>query len=334
MGVRNRLPGAAGWLVVWPGVASAAGPLQGGADSVSGADPGSLAVALFLGLCVVMAVVLCVLLCQLLDRQEERGLFTGIDAAPWPTLTVFVVARAQDTVISTCLQRLLASDYPAQALRIVPVCDPGDTQSRAIINAYALLFPERILPCHRSAAAADGGGALSEALALAQGDLAVLLDIGHIPSPDCLRQLAKPFFDPEVGLVVGHVRPAGESDLKRRLSGPWRQRMAALGMGPAVWAVRLSALQAMGDAVGRSLGDLDHARQHLRAQGWATVSQPRAVCERAASPQAAAQSRPVVPASPAATVQSPNNLQRAPSAPVPTQPLSESRTANTWMEHA
>jgi cellulose synthase/poly-beta-1,6-N-acetylglucosamine synthase-like glycosyltransferase len=203
-----------------------------------------------------MRSMLCALQRLLPRLRTTRSPFACVDMAPWPDFTVFVVARAQDSGLSACLQALLGTAYPAQALRIVPICEPGDAHAGAIIKAYAHLFPERVTPCRLSGRASSPLLALREALPLARGDLALVLDSQLLPGPGLLKQLARPFFDPEVGIVTGG--PAGKAT-------------------PRLGAVRLSAVEAAGGWAGEGLADLDRLTRRLQAAGWTRVVNPSAV---------------------------------------------------------
>jgi cellulose synthase/poly-beta-1,6-N-acetylglucosamine synthase-like glycosyltransferase len=170
-------------------------------------------------------------------------------------MTVFVRTPAQDKSLSSCLQALLATAYPEQALRIVPVIDRADAQACAIVKAYAHLFPERVLPCHRNSDASPHS-ALHQALPMAQGDLAVVMDTRQLPGTGLFKQLARPFFDPEVGLVIGGTKSRGSRPLT---------------------AVRLSAVEAAGGWDQGSLLEVDRLSQRLQAAGWSRVHNPEAV---------------------------------------------------------
>jgi hypothetical protein len=185
----------------------------------------------------------------------SRNPLACVDTAPWPLLTVFVRTRAQDKALSCCLQALLASAYPAQSLRIVPIIDRTDAQACAIVKAYAHLFPERVLSCHHHSDASPHS-ALHEALPLAQGDLAVVMDTRQLPGCGLFKQLARPFFDPEVGIVIGGTKSRGSRPLA---------------------AVRLSAVEAAGGWDRGSLLEVERLSQRLQAAGWSRVHNPEAV---------------------------------------------------------
>jgi hypothetical protein len=189
-------------------------------------------------------------------HRTRRSPFACVDTAPWPAFTVFVLTPSPDGSLSACLQALLGTAYPAQALRIVPICEAADTHSGAIVKAYAHLFPERVLPCRRSSSEVGALAAVREALPLAHGDLALVLGSHQLPGPGLFKHLARPFFDPEVGIVTSHTQASDAN---------------------ALAAVRLSAVQAAGGWSGEGLGDVDRLCRRLKAAGWARVVNPEAV---------------------------------------------------------
>jgi hypothetical protein len=205
--------------------------------------------------------------------RASRNPLACVDTAPWPPMTVFVLTQAQDPALSACLQALLATAYPAQSLRIVPIIDCSEAHAGAIVKAYAHLFPERVLPCHRSSDA-DPRQAWHEALPLAQGDLAVVMDSRQLPGPGLFKQLARPFFDPEVGIVIGGTPSRSSQPLA---------------------AVRLSAVEAAGGWAGGSLQAVDRLMPRLQAAGWHRVHNPEAlwVAHAPAPARPAAAQKPV-----------------------------------------
>jgi cellulose synthase/poly-beta-1,6-N-acetylglucosamine synthase-like glycosyltransferase len=189
-------------------------------------------------------------------HRTRRSPFACVDTAPWPAFTVFVLAQAPDGSLSACLQALLGTAYPPQALRIVPICDAADAHSGAIVKAYAHLFPERVLPCRRSSSDAGALAAVREALPVAHGDLALVLGSHQLPGPGLFKHLARPFFDPEVGMVTSSTQTSDAN---------------------ALAAVRLSAVQAAGGWSGEGLADVDRLSRRMKAAGWARVVTPEAV---------------------------------------------------------
>lgn len=224
--------------------------------------------------------------------------YGGIEQGPWPELTVFVAACHEANAVSSCIQLLLNTDYPPERVRIVPVCDQLDERTRAVVDAYAHLFPERIQPYRRDHGLVASGDALQEAMALASGDIAIVVDATYVPSPCLLKQLALPFFDPEVGAVMGRVvqlqaassllsRVLGRAMRVELLAGQPLPREASMHLravpdGNSVGGVRLSAVVAVGGWSDSAIAPHTDITVRLLSNGWKTVYNHRAECLRAA----------------------------------------------------
>jgi|GEM_PF-5383743 hypothetical protein len=247
-------------------------------------------------------------------RTRQSALsYTGIEQGPWPELTVFVAACHDAHAVSSCIQLLLNADYPAQRVRIVPVCDQVDERTQAVIDAYTHLFPERIQPHRRDNGLKARGDALQEAMALARGDIAIVVDATYVPSPGLLKQLALPFFDPEVGAVMGRVvQLQAASSLFSRVLGrvmggdllagqplPHEASMhlRAVPDGNAVGGVRLSAVVAVGGWSDGAPAPHTDITVRLLSNGWKTVYNHRAECVRAVPEARAAGGAPSARAS-------------------------------------
>ena len=221
----------------------------------------------------------------------QRYPYQGIRAASWPQITVFIAAHNEEKVIAGCLDALLQTDYPADRIRIVPVNDRSQDGTRAIIDAHVLRHPGRIVPFHRTGGKPGKAAALKEAMALAVGDIAIIFDADYTPSPGLLRQLAAPFFDPEVGAVMGRVVPinAGTNLLTRlldleRSAGYQVDQQARMNLravpqyGGTVGGVRLSAVEAVGGWHDDTLAEDTDITFRLLINGWKTIYNNRAEC--------------------------------------------------------
>jgi len=138
--------------------------------------------------------------------RTQRYPYEGLQQAQWPDITVFIAAHNEDKVIADCITALLQTDYPKDKLRIVPVNDRSEDKTELIIDAYALLYPELIQPFHRRDGKPGKAAALKDAMRFTRAiSHSFLMPITrhHL----ALRQLVAPFFDPEVGAVMGHVVP-------------------------------------------------------------------------------------------------------------------------------
>ena len=217
--------------------------------------------------------------------------YAGIDQAHWPLVTVFIAAHNEEKVIANSIQALLASDYPEERIRIVVVNDRSFDQTKRIVDGYVSAWPERVQAFHRVNGKPGKAAALKDAMAYATGDIAVIFDADYTPGPALIRQLVAPFFDPEVGAVMGRVVPrnAGKNLLTRlldmeRSAGYQVDQQARMNLrtvpqyGGTVGGVRLSALQAVGGWSDDVLAEDTDITFRLLIAGWKTVYNNDAAC--------------------------------------------------------
>ncbi len=226
---------------------------------------------------------------RLMGRQRHP--YIDIAVAQWPVLTVFIAAHNEEKVIAGCIEALLNTDYPAERLKIIPVNDRSSDSTAAIIDRYAALHPAVIYPFHRSSGKAGKSAALKDALVHAQGDVAIIFDADYVPGKGLLKQLVAPFFDPEVGAVMGRVVPvnSGANLLTRlldleRSAGYQVDQQARMNMnllpqyGGTVGGIRLSAVKAVGGWHDDTLAEDTDITFRLMFSGWKTVYTNRSEC--------------------------------------------------------
>ena len=222
---------------------------------------------------------------------KQRHPYIDIGVARWPMITVFIAAHNEEKVISGCIEALLNTDYPAERLKIIPVNDRSKDTTGAIIDSYVARFPSRISPFHRKDGKAGKSAALKDALQFAVGDIAIIFDADYVPGRGLLKQLVAPFFDPEVGAVMGRVVPinSGANLLTRLLdlerSGGYQvDQQARMNMnllpqyGGTVGGVRLSAVTAVGGWHDDTLAEDTDITFRLMFNGWKTVYTNRSEC--------------------------------------------------------
>ena len=270
-----------------PVLAQETAPLQGGAELVPW-----------------LAALLAMLMLFMLAYGLRQGLFAwqrmwgrtrypyaGIVQADWPQVTVFVAAHNEEAVIAQSLQALVASDYPQDRLRIVVVNDRSADGTAAIVDQWVARCPDRVQAFHRRGGKPGKAAALKDAMAHAQGDIALVFDADYTPAPGLIRQLVAPFFDPEVGAVMGRVVPrnAGTNLLTRlleleRAAGYQVDQQARMDLhgvpqyGGTVGGVRLSALRAVGGWHDDVLAEDTDITIRLLVAGWKTVYNNQAAC--------------------------------------------------------
>lgn len=226
---------------------------------------------------------------RLMGRQHQPH--AAVDTAVWPPLTVFIAAHNEERVIEGCLDALLKTDYPLDRLKIIPVNDRSSDGTRAIIDRYVERHPHLIEPFHRTEGKAGKAAALKDAIGRAQSDIVLVFDADYVPGRGLLRQLVAPFFDPEVGAVMGRVVPANSaSNLLTRLldlersAGYQVDQQARMNLGGVpqyggtVGGVRCSAVHAVGGWHDDTLAEDTDMTFRLLIGGWKTVYSNAAEC--------------------------------------------------------
>ncbi len=222
---------------------------------------------------------------------RQRNPYASLVNADWPRVTIFVAAHNEEDVIRDCLENLMRVDYPAERMLVVPVNDRSSDGTRAIIDEVVQRYPGRIRPFHRSGGKPGKAAALKDATALVDTDYIIVFDADYMPSRGLIRRLMAPFFDPEVGAVMGRVVPlnVGANLLTRLLdlerSGGYQvdqQARMNLGLVPqyggTVGGIRISALAAVGGWHDDVLAEDTDLTYRLLLGGWRTVYHNRAEC--------------------------------------------------------
>ena len=121
-----------------------------------------------------------------------------------PTVAVIVAAYNEEMVIARRLENLLELDYPRERLQIVVSSDASDDRTEAI----ALQFPGvKVISNPR------GGKVAAQDNAVRQTDAEIVAftDANATWAPDALRELVRPFADPDVAYVCGQLHIVGSN---------------------------------------------------------------------------------------------------------------------------
>ena len=222
---------------------------------------------------------------------RQRHPYLDIDVADWPRITVLVPAHNEERVIAGCLEALLAADYPDDRMRIVPIDDRSTDGTAGIIADYQMRHPGRIHPFFRKSGMCGKSAALKDALRFAEGEVVMVFDADYVPNRGLLKRLVAPFFDPEVGAVMGRVVPANVSrnvltrllDIERsagyQVDQQARMNMALVPQfGGTVGGVRRSAMEAVGGWDEMMLTEDTDMTFRLLMHGWKVVYTNRSEC--------------------------------------------------------
>jgi len=221
----------------------------------------------------------------------QRHPYIDIDVADWPRVTVLVAAHNEEKVISNILSALMTVKYPADRMLVIPVNDRSTDRTREIVDQFVAQFPGRIQPFHRAAGKPGKAAALKDAMELVETEIILIFDADYIPGAGLIRQLVAPFFDPEVGGVMGRVVPlnVGSNLLTRlldleRAGGYQVDQQARMNLrlvpqhGGTVAGVRRSALREIGGWNENSLTEDTDLTYRLLLHGWKTAYQNRSEC--------------------------------------------------------
>lgn len=221
----------------------------------------------------------------------QRHPYIDIDTADWPKVTVLVAAHNEEKVIAHILVALMAVSYPEHKLLVIPVNDRSTDGTRGIIDRFVTAYPGRIRPFHRTVGKGGKAAALRDAMELVETEVILIFDADYIPGSGLIKQLVAPFFDPEVGGVMGRVVPlnVGTNLLTRlldleRAGGYQVDQQARMNLrlvpqhGGTVAGVRLSALREIGGWNDSSLTEDTDLTFRLLLAGWKTVYQNRSEC--------------------------------------------------------
>jgi 1,2-diacylglycerol 3-beta-glucosyltransferase len=225
-------------------------------------------------------------------RWTERDLDAPLVGAEsfTPPVAVLVACKDEELVVDGMVAALLSLDYPAEALTVVVVNDASTDGTGARLDAWAAADP-RLRVLHRQPGAGGGkSGALNDALALVDAQVAVIFDADHQPEPDVLRRLVRHFRDPKVGAVMGRcvVRNGVESGLATTifidyLSGYLvneygRQALFELpAYGGANCAVRTDLIRSLGGWNPQTVTEDTDLTLRLLLDGWRVRYDPSAV---------------------------------------------------------
>src|SRR3979409_780744 len=137
---------------------------------------------------------------------KQRHPYVDLESAAGPASTVLSAARNEEGVVADIMKALLEADYPREQLTIIPVNDRSTDRTREIIDEFADQH-SLIDPFPRVGGKPGKAASLRDAMARVNTEVLLIFDADYIPGKALLRQLVAPFFDPEIGAVMGKLSP-------------------------------------------------------------------------------------------------------------------------------
>lgn len=222
---------------------------------------------------------------------RQRHPYVDVELAKWPHITVCIAAHNEEQVVAHAIDALLAGDYPRERMTIIPLDDRSTDRTAEILDNYSAFYPGLIRPIHRSQGQPGKAAALQDAMPHVKGEILIVFDADYLPGKSLLRQLVAPFFDPQVGAVMGRVVPlnVGTNMLTRMLdlersAGYQVDQQARMNLrlvpqyGGTVGGVRIRALENCGGWRSDTLTEDTDLTYRLLLCGWETVYQNRSEC--------------------------------------------------------
>jgi cellulose synthase/poly-beta-1,6-N-acetylglucosamine synthase-like glycosyltransferase len=162
-----------------------------------------------------------------------------------PAVSVVVPARDSEGTIASCLDALLAQDYPARRREILAVDNGSTDRTPEIIRAREVTY--------LSEPARGVSNARNRGIEASHSEIVALLDADCVPEPGWLSELVRAFDDTGVGCVAGRLghgpaKTAAQRQAERML-GNW-QRFATSSHPPYVVTANCAFRRQVLDRIG------------------------------------------------------------------------------------
>ena len=223
--------------------------------------------------------------------SKQNNLYAEIIEANWPSVSILIPAHNEEAVIADILLGILKVDYPKDKLQVIIVNDRSTDKTGLIIEDIISKHPGRFTHFFRQEGTPGKGAALRDAMIFVSNEILLVFDADYVPGQFLIKELVCPFFDPEVGAVMGRVVPGNTHknlltrliDLERsggyQVNQQARENMRAIPQyGGTSGGVRVQALNEIGGWDERYLAEDTEITFRLVSQKWLIVYQNNAEC--------------------------------------------------------
>lgn len=114
-------------------------------------------------------------------------------------VTLLIAAYNEEKTIAAKLENCLQLDYPREQLQILVTADGSSDRTPEIVQQFA----DRGVELNYSPPRMGKMAAINRAMPRATGDIVIFSDANNMYAPDTIREMVKPFADPEVGATSG-----------------------------------------------------------------------------------------------------------------------------------
>lgn len=222
---------------------------------------------------------------------KQHNLYAEVIEANWPSVTILVAAHNEEAVITDLLLSILKIDYPTELLQVIIINDRSTDGTGTIIDDFVTRNPGRFTHYYRHEGVPGKSAALFDVMSMVENSITLVFDADYMPGTFLIKQLVSPFFDPEVGSVMGRVVPGNtEKNLLTRLidierAGGYQVNQQAREnwhavpqYGGTAGGLRTQALMEVGGWNKDILAEDTEITFRLLANNWITVYQNNAEC--------------------------------------------------------
>jgi cellulose synthase/poly-beta-1,6-N-acetylglucosamine synthase-like glycosyltransferase len=204
-----------------------------------------------------------------------------------PRVSLIIAARNEERDIAAKIENALALDYPKDLLQIIVASDCSEDGTDKIARGFA----DRGVILSRQRSRDGKTRAQHRAALVSTGDILVFSDATTSLEPGALRKLLRPFADPSVGCVAGHLVYRSEEssavgagcrsywDYERLLKSWESDSGSVVGVSGCFYAVRRSCYAKLASDM---IDDFVIATE-MQLQGLRTVYEPEAVCSESSN---------------------------------------------------
>jgi len=132
-----------------------------------------------------------------------------------PRVSILIAAYNEQDVIAAKLDNALALDYPADCMQIVVAVDGSDDRTAEIVESFEGRGVELSYDVRRRGKTV----AINRAVPRLKHDIVIFSDANNMYAPNALRELVKPFADPQVGGVTGRKNIVEDVDAHAAADG-------------------------------------------------------------------------------------------------------------------
>ncbi|MGD0605087.1 MAG: glycosyltransferase [Streptosporangiaceae bacterium] len=131
-------------------------------------------------------------------------------APMFPRTAILIPAWNEAAVIAASIDRLMALEYPRDALRIYLVDDASTDETPQVAKAKEVQYPGNVIHLRREKGGQGKAHTLNHGLAIILADdwmeALLITDADVIFEPDSLRKMARHLADPQVGAVTTYIK--------------------------------------------------------------------------------------------------------------------------------